>query len=50
MFRFLAANWLTSRLVRPISRAIPNPYLRTAAIAGTGLLVTRLLQKSGSRR
>ena len=45
MLRFLAANWLTSRLARPISRAIPNPYVRAAAIAGTGVLVTRLLQK-----
>jgi len=50
MFRFFAANWLTRRLARPISRAIPNPYLRTAAIAGTGLLVTRMLQKNGGSR
>ena len=49
MLRFFAANWLTRRLARPISRAIPNPYLRTAAIAGTGLLVTRMLQKNASR-
>ena len=49
MFRFLAANWLTRRLARPLSRAIPNPYLRTAAIAGTGLLVTRMLQKRPGR-
>ena len=45
MLRFLAANWVTRRLARPISRAIPNPYLRAAAIAGTGLLVTRVLEK-----
>jgi hypothetical protein len=48
MLRFLAANWITRRLARPISRAIPNPYLRAAAIAGTGILVTRALQKRSS--
>ena len=45
MLRFLAANWLTRRLAGPISRAIPNPYLRAAAVAGTGVLLTRALQK-----
>ena len=49
MFRFLAANWLTSRLARPIGRAIPNPYLRAAALAATGLLVTRALQRNTPR-
>ena len=50
MIRFFAANWLTRRLAGPISRAIPNPYLRAAAIAGTGLMVTRVLQKRSPRR
>ena len=50
MFRFLAANWLTQRLARPIARAIPNPYLRAAALTGTGVFVTRMLQKRSSRR
>ena len=50
MLRFLAANWLTRRLAAPLSRAIPNPYLRAAAIAGTGVMVTRLLQKNTGRR
>ena len=45
MFRFLAANWLTRRLAAPIARAIPNPILRAAAVAGTGVLVTRMLQR-----
>ena len=49
MFRFLAGTWLTGRLARPISRAIPNPYLRAAAIAGAGALVTRMLQKRPRR-
>ena len=49
MLRFLAANWLTRRLAGPLSRAIPNPYLRAAALAGTGLAVTRMLQRRPSR-
>ncbi|MFL5577525.1 MAG: hypothetical protein ACJ79S_16335 [Gemmatimonadaceae bacterium] len=50
MLRFFAANWITSRLARPISRRIPNPYLRAAAVATTGVLVARMLQKSQSRK
>jgi hypothetical protein len=50
MLRFLAANWITSRLARPISRAIPNPYVRAAAVATTGVLVARMLQRGPSRR
>jgi hypothetical protein len=45
MFRFLAAGWLTRRVAGPISRAIPNPFLRAVAIAGVGLFATRMLQK-----
>jgi hypothetical protein len=45
MFRFLAASWVTRRLAGPLSRMIPNPYLRAAAIAGLGVFATRLLQK-----
>jgi hypothetical protein len=44
MLRFLAAGWLTKRLTRPISRVIPNPYLRAAAIAGAGVFASRLLK------
>jgi hypothetical protein len=44
MFRLLAAGWLTKRLARPISRVIPNPYLRAAAIAGAGVFASRLLK------
>jgi hypothetical protein len=52
MFRFLAASWLTRRLARPLSRVIPNPYLRAAAIAGAGVFAGRLLKvgPAGSRR
>ena len=45
MFRFLAAGWLTKRLAGPVSRAIPNPYIRAAALAGLGVFATRLFQK-----
>ena len=45
MLRFLASNWLLGRLARPISRAIPNPYLRAAAMAGAGVFVTRLMRR-----
>jgi hypothetical protein len=50
MFQLLAANWLTRRLSGPLSRAIPNPYLRAAALAGIGVLATRLLSKRRSPR
>jgi hypothetical protein len=50
MLRFLTTNWITSRLARPIGRAIPNPYLRAAAIATAGVLVARMLQRGPSRR
>jgi len=45
MFRLLASGWLTRRLAGPLSRAIPNPYLRAAAIAGLGVFATRLFAK-----
>lgn len=44
MFRFLAAGWLTRRLAGPLGRFIPNPYLRAAAVAGLGVVATRLFQ------
>lgn len=49
MLRMLAASWLTGKLARPLSRAIPNPLLRTAAIAGAGMFATRLLGKRSNR-
>ena len=49
MLRLLAGSWLTRRLARPISRAIPNPFLRAAAIAGVGIFTTRLLQGRSTR-
>ena len=50
MFRMLAAGWLTRRLAGPISRVIPNPFLRAAAIAGAGVFATKLFRKNPSGR
>ena len=53
MFRLLAASWLTRRLAGPIGRVIPNPFIRAAAIAGAGVLATRVFRKGpkgGDRR
>jgi hypothetical protein len=44
MFRLLASTWLVRRLAGPVSRAIPNPYLRAAAVAGLGVFATRFFQ------
>ena len=45
MLRFLASGFLTRKLARPLARAIPNPLLRTVAIAATGYAIERLLEK-----
>ena len=45
MLRFLASTWLYRRLAGPLSRAIPNPYVRAAAIAGLGAFATRVFSK-----
>ncbi len=49
MLRFLASGLLTRKLARPISRAIPNPLLRTVAIAATGYAVERMLARRGTK-
>ena len=48
MLNLLLNNWLNRRL----ARVIPNPYARAAAVAGTGLLVSRVLSRrhGGGRR
>ena len=45
MFQLLAHNWLNRRL----ARVIPNPYVRAAAVAGAGVLVTRLVRSRRKR-
>jgi hypothetical protein len=49
MFRLLAASWFTRRVAGPLSRAIPDPFLRAAAIAGTGILASRRRHPSAVR-
>jgi hypothetical protein len=47
MLHYLAHSWLYRRL----SRAIPNPILRSLAVAGVGMAATRLARRrSGTRR
>ena len=43
MLRFLATGLLTRNVSRRLARAIPNPIVRTAAIAAAGLAVNRLV-------
>ena len=45
MFQMFAHNWLNRRL----TRTIPNPYVRAAAIAGITLLVSRAIQSRRAR-
>jgi hypothetical protein len=45
MLRLLASTWLYRRLAGPLGRAIPNPYLRAAAMAGMGVFATRMFSK-----
>ena len=43
MFRYLATGLLTRNVSRRLARAIPNPILRTVAIAAAGLAVQRVV-------
>ena len=43
MLRYLASGLLTRNVSRRLARAIPNPLLRTVAIAATGYAVNRLV-------
>ncbi len=45
MLRYLASGLLTRSAARRIARLVPNPLLRTVAIAATGYAVNRLVQK-----
>lgn len=46
MLKFLASSMLYRRL----GRAIPNPILRTLAIAGAGMAARRFAQRRAARR
>ncbi len=43
MLRLLASGLLTRSASRRIARVIPNPLVRTLAVAATGYAVSRLL-------
>lgn len=46
MLKFLASSMLYRRL----GRAIPNPIVRTLAIAGAGMAARRFAQRRAARR
>ncbi len=43
MLRYLATGLLTRNVSRRLARVIPNPLLRTVAIAAAGLAVNRVV-------
>lgn len=45
MLHFFANSWLN----RKLARYIPNPYVRAAAVAGSGMLVTRMMRRRSYR-
>jgi hypothetical protein len=48
MLRYLATGLLTRNVSRRLVRMIPNPIVRTVAVAAAGLAVERLV--NGRRR
>lgn len=48
MLRYLASGYLTRSVSRRLARWIPNPLLRTVAIAATGYAVNRALARRAS--
>jgi hypothetical protein len=49
MLRYLASGLVTRSAARRLSRWIPNPLLRTVAIAATGYAVNRMLSRRADR-
>jgi hypothetical protein len=45
MLRFLTTGLLTRGAARRLSRAIPNPLVRTVAIAAAGYAIERLVYR-----
>ncbi len=48
MLRYLASGLLTRNAARRLGRVIPNPFVRTVAIAAAGYAINRLM--SGKAR
>ena len=49
MLRTLASGLLTRSAARRLARFIPNPLVRTVAIAATGYLVNRVVTNVGRK-
>lgn len=49
MLRYLASGLLTRNVSRRLARAIPNPLVRTVAIAAAGYAVNRLVSGRPAR-
>lgn len=49
MLRYLASGLLTRNVSRRLARAIPNPLVRTVAIAAAGFAVNRLVNGRPAR-
>ena len=49
MLRALASGLLTRNVARRVARFIPNPFVRTLAIAAVGFGVNRLVMGAGRR-
>jgi hypothetical protein len=50
MLRFLASSMLTRTASRRLARLIPNPLLRTVAIAATAYAINRMLERRETPR
>ena len=50
MIRLLTSGFLTRGAARRLSRAIPNPLVRTVAIAAAGYAIDRLVRGRRSHR
>lgn len=49
MLRYLASGLLTRNVSRRLARVIPNPLVRTVAIAAAGYAVNRLVNGRPAR-
>ena len=50
MLGFVANSLITPAVARRLGRVIPNPFLRTVAVAAVGYGINRLFSGSSNRR
>ncbi len=50
MLRSLMAGGLMRRFAGPLTRLIPNPYLRAFALTGAGTILTGMLRKRAAAK